>query len=140
VKESIKVKNLKKYYQVHRKEPGLVGSLKSLISRKYYDVTGLTAFWTLHAYGPRFALKMAMEFVSGRFFPLNILPTVLFKIVNFLPFSFLVFFPLNLYLGRLSTSEIYRGFLTQIIWIAVFAVLLKLLWSRGLRRYEAVGG
>lgn len=34
----IKVKNLKKYYQVHQKEPGLLGSVKSLFSRKYYDV------------------------------------------------------------------------------------------------------
>lgn len=34
----ITVKNLKKYYQVHQKEPGLSGSLKSLFSRKYVDV------------------------------------------------------------------------------------------------------
>jgi ABC-2 type transport system ATP-binding protein len=31
----IKVKNLKKYYRVHQKEPGLKGSLKALIKRKY---------------------------------------------------------------------------------------------------------
>jgi len=34
----IEVKNLKKYYQVHKKEPGLVGSLKSLVKREYRDV------------------------------------------------------------------------------------------------------
>lgn len=34
----ISVKNLKKYYKVHQKEPGLSGSIKSLFSRKYYDV------------------------------------------------------------------------------------------------------
>ncbi|MBI4039912.1 ATP-binding cassette domain-containing protein [Candidatus Daviesbacteria bacterium] len=34
----IQVKNLKKYYQVHQKEPGLWGSIKSLFARKYYDV------------------------------------------------------------------------------------------------------
>src|SRR5689334_1268733 len=33
----ITVKNLLKYYQVHQKEPGFVGSLKSLVNRKYYD-------------------------------------------------------------------------------------------------------
>ncbi len=38
MQEVIKVKNLKKYYQVHQKEPGLVGSLKSLVKRKYEDV------------------------------------------------------------------------------------------------------
>lgn len=35
---AIKATNLKKYYQVHQKEPGLIGSLKSLFHRKYYDV------------------------------------------------------------------------------------------------------
>jgi ABC-2 type transport system ATP-binding protein len=34
----ISVKNLKKYYQVHQKEPGLMGSLKSLFKREYKDV------------------------------------------------------------------------------------------------------
>lgn len=34
----ISVKNLKKYYRVHQKEPGLMGSITSLFHRKYYDV------------------------------------------------------------------------------------------------------
>lgn len=34
----IKVKNLKKYYSVHQKEAGISGAVKSLFSRKYYDV------------------------------------------------------------------------------------------------------
>jgi len=34
---AIQVSNLRKYYQVHKKEPGLGGSLKSLFQRKYED-------------------------------------------------------------------------------------------------------
>ncbi len=34
----IEVKNLKKYYRVYKKEPGLAGSFKSLFHRKYEDV------------------------------------------------------------------------------------------------------
>ncbi len=33
----ISVSHLTKYYQVHQKEPGFTGSLKSLFHRKYYD-------------------------------------------------------------------------------------------------------
>ena len=33
----ITVKHLSKYYQVHQKEPGFMGSLKSFINRKHYD-------------------------------------------------------------------------------------------------------
>jgi ABC-2 type transport system ATP-binding protein len=35
---AIEVTNLKKYYQVHQKEPGLIGSFKSLLFRQYKDV------------------------------------------------------------------------------------------------------
>ena len=34
----IQVSHLKKFYQVHQKEPGLVGSLRSLVKRKYEEV------------------------------------------------------------------------------------------------------
>jgi len=34
----IKVKNLKKYYQVYKKKPGLIGSIKSLLTREYQQV------------------------------------------------------------------------------------------------------
>ncbi len=34
----ISVKNLKKHFKVHQKEPGLSGSIKSLFNRKYTDV------------------------------------------------------------------------------------------------------
>lgn len=33
----ISVSNLSKYYKIHKKEPGFMGSLKSLVARKYYD-------------------------------------------------------------------------------------------------------
>lgn len=35
--EQIIVENLKKYYQVHDKEPGFAGSIKSFVNRKYRD-------------------------------------------------------------------------------------------------------
>src|SRR3989344_1462726 len=35
---TISVSHLKKYYQVHKKEPGFMGSIKSLVSRKYESV------------------------------------------------------------------------------------------------------
>lgn len=35
---TISVSHLSKYYQVHQKEPGLMGSIRSLVRRKYYDV------------------------------------------------------------------------------------------------------
>lgn len=35
---TISVSHLKKYYQIHKKEPGFIGSLRSLLSRRYENV------------------------------------------------------------------------------------------------------
>lgn len=36
--DSVQIKDLKKYYKVHQKEPGLAGSVKALFARKYDEV------------------------------------------------------------------------------------------------------
>jgi ABC-2 type transport system permease protein len=101
---------------------------------------GTLAFWTLHAYGPRFALRMLMDFTSGRMFPLNILPRAAFAVLNILPFSFLIFFPVNLFQNRLGPTEIVHGFTIQALWLVLSFLLMRWLWHSGLRKYEAVGG
>jgi ABC-2 type transport system ATP-binding protein len=40
-KTVIEVKNLKKYYQVYKKEPGVTGSIKSIFNRQYLDVKAI---------------------------------------------------------------------------------------------------
>ncbi|HLD92426.1 MAG TPA: ATP-binding cassette domain-containing protein [Patescibacteria group bacterium] len=40
-KTVIEVKNLKKYYQVYKKEPGIAGSIKSIFNRQYFDVKAI---------------------------------------------------------------------------------------------------
>ena len=45
---AISVQNLSKYYAVHQKEPGLVGSLKSFVLRKTYDVKAVDGISFLH--------------------------------------------------------------------------------------------
>ncbi len=107
----------------------------------FLDFTsGILSFWMVWAYGPRFVLRMLMDFTSGRMFPLNLLPHAAFTFLNALPFSFLIFFPLNLFQGRLDAGGIIRGFGAQIFWVILSFLLMKFLWQRGLRRYEAVGG
>ena len=35
---AIHVKDLKKYYRVYKKEPGIRGSIEAIFNRKYFDV------------------------------------------------------------------------------------------------------
>ncbi len=99
-----------------------------------------SGFWSAESIGFLWAASLFMEFCSGAFFPLDVLPDVLQKTLRLLPFPYLVFFPLNIYLERLEPARIAEGLVLLAAWIAVFIVMVRLLWSRGLAEYQAEGG
>ena len=100
----------------------------------------MTAFWTTRVTA-LFELWYAVEFFfSGRIAPLTVLPEWGQRIAGVLPFQWMFYFPLELMLGRLSPQETGFGFLMQAVWLAAMVILFRLVWSRAVRRYAAVGG
>ena len=101
---------------------------------------GALAFWTAESAGPRFCFELFLEFSSGAFFPLDVLPAALRKVFELLPFSSLLYFPINVFLDRVSPALFVQGILIQVFWILVFAVLTRTIWLKGLKVYSAEGG
>ena len=100
---------------------------------------GCWGFWTAESWGPRFLIELILEFSAGAFFPLDVLPPTVQSILKCAPSPYLVFFPLNIYLERLSTIDIARGFAIELMWIVTFAALTRFVWTKGLAAYEAEG-
>ncbi|OGR82705.1 MAG: hypothetical protein A2901_04595 [Elusimicrobia bacterium RIFCSPLOWO2_01_FULL_54_10] len=115
---------------------GLAVTLYFLMS---YCVASL-AFWTSESAGPRFCFELFLEFSSGAFFPLDVLPRVLLTVFSVLPFASLLYFPLNVFLERIEGVYFWRGIGIQIFWIALFAWAARKLWKKGLKDYGAEGG
>lgn len=103
------------------------------------SLLGLIGFWSSEVWAPRFIFYILVSFFAGGLFPLDILPKSLFDVSLLLPFSYMLYFPLKIYLGQLSNSAIYSGILISFIWIILLYVLLKIVWSRGLKAYTAQG-
>lgn len=102
--------------------------------------TQMAAFWITRA-SALIGVYFAAEFLlSGRLLPISLLPLWAQQIGNLLPFRWSFAFPLEVLLGRLTPLEVGQGFLIQGVWLLVGAVLIKILWRAGLRRYSAVGG
>lgn len=102
--------------------------------------TQMAAFWITRA-SALIEVYFAAEFLlSGRLLPISMLPSWAQQIGNLLPFRWSFAFPLEVLLGRLTPLEVGQGFLIQGAWLLVGAVLIKILWRAGLRRYSAVGG
>lgn len=77
--------------------------------------------------------------LAGAFFPLNFVPGILGKILEILPFKYLMYFPVNVFLGKYSPKEIVLGWLTMAVWMTIFYLLYKKIFRNGLKYYTGVG-
>jgi ABC-2 type transport system permease protein len=100
----------------------------------------LLAFWLLEVSTFIF-IVFAFEYIAGgHLFPLDILPPALFKALHFTPFPYQLFFPVNIYLGKVAGAALYQGLFVQACWVVAAYALARFVWSRGVRKYSAVGG
>ena len=100
---------------------------------------GMIGFWSAEGWAPRFIFVTLLTFFSGGLFPLDILPAPIFSALSYLPFTYLLFFPLKIYLGQLAAGEIIRGLIMSSIWAGVLFLTVKYVWNRGLKMYTAYG-
>lgn len=102
-------------------------------------VFGLLAFWSPQT-NTLYGLWVGVgQVLSGWVAPLLLFPTGVQQVAALLPFRGLLGFPVSLITGRLSGTAIAFGLAVDAVWIGVFFALARLLWTRGLRRYDAVG-
>jgi ABC-2 type transport system permease protein len=114
----------------------LTGLLQFFIS---YTMA-LLAFWVLEVSTFIFIL-FAIEYIAGgHLFPLDILPAPLFQALQFTPFPYQLFFPVNVYLGRVTGSAMWTGLVVQAGWALATYLVARFVWGRGIRKYSAVGG
>lgn len=100
---------------------------------------GLIAFWTDEVDGIYKTIDRMKKFFSGGYFSLNLLPPVFVQLSFVMPFAYSFFVPAQLYLRKIDISTGLKGLLVQILWIGILYGVIKVVWNRGLRRYEGIG-
>jgi len=101
----------------------------------------VVAFWTEEIWATRWLFGVIfLEFFAGAFFPIDVLPGWLTKIIYLTPFPYLVFFPLKIWLEQLSTVMILKAILICFGWLVFFYWLAHFLWQKGAKNYGAYGG
>ena len=100
----------------------------------------LLAFWATRA-DALLALQDALIFLlAGQVAPTALLPGILRQAATWLPFRYMVGFPVEVLTGQLDAAGILTGFAFQIGWLAVALALFSVMWRAGVKRYSAVGG
>jgi len=79
------------------------------------------------------------DFLSGSVFPLDIFSKSAQNIFYSLPFPYLVFFPLQVYLGKLAISTVLNGIVISLGWLIVLWFLVKVFWEKGLKKFCSEG-
>lgn len=98
-------------------------------------------FWAPElGWGGHFIFTVIMvEFLSGVLFPLDILPMGIQNVLSFTPFPYLIFFPLQIYLGKITGLLAVKGILISFAWIFILWFLMKWIWQKGFKAYQAYG-
>ena len=99
----------------------------------------LVALWTTRTEAANQVYFAALLFFSGQMAPLALMPEWVQSVAALLPFRWMLAFPTELLLGRLKPDEVLQGLAAQVIWLGLAWGMMGLVWSRGVRRYSAVG-
>jgi ABC-2 type transport system permease protein len=114
--------------------------MAALIQFTIAYIFGLLTFWFLEIQS-FIILSLAIETIlGGQMFPLDLMPAWFFRISQWLPYYYQMYFPTAIFTGRLDEASAVNGLAIQTFWVVVLLGLAQLLWARGLRRHTAVGG
>ena len=100
----------------------------------------MLAFWLLEISTFIFILFAFEYLASGHLFPLDILPPALKQVLFYTPFPYQLYFPIQIYLGKVSGAELWLGLLRQGFWVLAAYGFARFMWNRGVRKYSAFGG
>lgn len=111
-----------------------------LISFLYNFLFGLSVIWFRNSFFLNNMNSVLLRLFSGAFVPIWFFPESLKRVSVFLPFRYIVFEPISIFLNTKSSSEIVQVLGMQLFWILVLYYAAKIMWDRGRSRVMIQGG
>ena len=81
-----------------------------------------------------------LELFSGLLLPISFFPHIVQKILSVMPFEYISYIPMLIYLGKLSGSGLARAIAIQILWVAILLAIGDGLWRWSSRKVTIQGG
>lgn len=99
----------------------------------------LIAFWADNVWSLNVMLKFISAFLGGAFLPLDLFPDTVKTFLWYLPFYHIIGVPTNLLMGRLGLETVLPSILILGLWSVILFSIVRILWSRGVKRFSGVG-
>ncbi len=104
------------------------------------SLVGALAFYVESA-GSVFEIWMGLFGVfSGYLVPLDLFPPWLATLARFLPFRYMLAFPVEMVTGLLPRARALEELAIQWLFVGLLFLLASAAWRRGVRRFSSVGG
>lgn len=111
-----------------------------LIAFHIHYIVGLSAFWLHSTWYLQFYLGALFELFSGSTVPLWFYPNWLQTICDWLPFKYIFFEPISIFLGRYTLPVSLNIIGIQIFWLFVLFIIERLVWNNVERKVVVHGG
>jgi ABC-2 type transport system permease protein len=100
---------------------------------------GIAAFWLTDIRGFNQLVEALILIFGGFLLPLSLLPNIFAQIAYFLPFSYMIYFPIVVLQGGQTIIHLIQIIAMQIIWLLILIDLYILLWKIGIKKFTGVG-
>lgn len=113
--------------------------LAFILSFTFKMSIGLLAFWFTEIGGVMNTVEIIFSITAGFIIPLEFFPDNLKLLLNILPFSYMIYYPVVAFLGKLDPMSLVKVILIQLLWIVVLGLIYKFIWKKGRSKFTAVG-
>lgn len=100
----------------------------------------MMAFWISEVWGVFAGFGVVSSLFSGGVFPIEVFGAVVNRLLDYLPFKYVVYFPVNVLTFRVTGTAVLEGIAIQLGWMALLAVLARVIWQTGTKKYVSIGG
>jgi ABC-2 type transport system permease protein len=114
--------------------------LGAIIRFAFSFVFGILGFWMTKVTAIFAMFETVSLFISGRIAPFSLLPPVVKQISVYLPYRYMIGFPLEILTKSADSQTLLVGFIGSFIWTVLLILVIGWLWKAGLKKNQAVGG
>ncbi len=127
-------------------EPGLYGwtflsfCLALVIFSQINFLVGCLAFAMKNIQGVMRAKMVSIDFLTGVVVPFTFFPEWFQQVMNWLPFQYISYVPVTIFLGKRQGGALTEALLIQLAWAVGLFVAGRLVWARSVRTVIVQGG
>lgn len=103
------------------------------------NIFTMLTFYVKQIYGMKALYNNIIMIFSGEYIPIAFMPVGFASVILYLPFRFMLYFPIQITLGWIDSSKIWSTFAIGLAWLVTLILFLITLYSKSINKFEGEG-